>query len=132
MVNADESIARAPLGLVIRRAAVDDAAVIAWHRVAMFRDMGQVPSEELAGKLLHESTRALAVGLADGSYVGWLALAQNDQVVAGAGAHVAPAAVRGGSIPIGSNPLTMIVASTYYSAYLMGVRRLWRSRRVCR
>jgi GNAT superfamily N-acetyltransferase len=55
----------------------------------MFRDMGQVPTDELASKLLSESTSALAVALADGSYVGWLTL-DKDQVVAGAGVHIKP------------------------------------------
>jgi GNAT superfamily N-acetyltransferase len=55
----------------------------------MFRDMGQVPTDELASKLLSESTSALAVALADGSYVGWLTL-DKGQVVAGAGVHIKP------------------------------------------
>ena len=36
----------------------------------MFRDMGQVPTDGLASKLLSESTGALAAALADGSYAG--------------------------------------------------------------
>jgi hypothetical protein len=38
--------------LVIRRATVEDAAIIARHRVAMFTDMGIMPTAALAGRLL--------------------------------------------------------------------------------
>jgi GNAT superfamily N-acetyltransferase len=78
------------LGLTIRCATVGDASAIARHRVEMFRDMGQVPTDELASKLLSESTRALAVALADESYVGWLTHDGKGQVVAGAGVHIKP------------------------------------------
>lgn len=56
----------------------------------MFRDMGQVPTDELAGKLLSESTSALAAALADGSYAGWLTHDAKGQIVAGAGVHIKP------------------------------------------
>jgi GNAT superfamily N-acetyltransferase len=74
----------------IRRCTLADAATVARHRVAMFLEMGEVPSDELANRLLAESTSALAVAMGDGSYVGWFALDEGDQVVAGAGAHVKP------------------------------------------
>jgi GNAT superfamily N-acetyltransferase len=72
----------------IRQATVDDAAIIARHRVAMFREMGQVPTDELATRLLEASTAALGPLLRERSYIGWLAIAENDRVIAGAGAHV--------------------------------------------
>jgi GNAT superfamily N-acetyltransferase len=72
----------------IRQATVNDAAIIARHRVEMFRDMGQVPTDALATALLEASTAALGVLLREGSYVGWLAIADPDRVIAGAGAHV--------------------------------------------
>jgi GNAT superfamily N-acetyltransferase len=78
------------LKYTIRRATIRDAATIAGHRVAMFRDMGQVPTAVLADKLLAESATALAELLRDGSYAGWLAIDANDGVLAGAGAHVKP------------------------------------------
>src|SRR3981081_2537052 len=81
-LNDEDSSTLAPLGLISCRATVSDAAIIARHRVEMFRDMGQVPADELATTLLKESTSALAVWLADGSYVGWLARDAH-QVVAG-------------------------------------------------
>jgi GNAT superfamily N-acetyltransferase len=74
----------------IRRCTIADAATVARHRVAMFLEMGEVPSDELASKLLAESTSALAVALGDGSYVGWFALDGGDQVIAGAGTHIKP------------------------------------------
>ena len=72
----------------IRRATVGDAATIAHHRVAMFRDMGQVPTDALATALLEESTAALAAVLTDGAYAGWLAIAAGGRAVAGAGVDV--------------------------------------------
>ena len=76
------------LKYTIRRATISDAATIAGHRVAMFRDMGQVPTGVLADKLLAESATALAELLRDGSYAGWLAIDAYDGVIAGAGAHI--------------------------------------------
>jgi GNAT superfamily N-acetyltransferase len=84
------AIALDPPGVVIRRATAGDAATIARHRVSMFRDMGQVPTEDLANQLLSESTSALKVALDDGSYVGWLALDGKEEVAAGAGVHIKP------------------------------------------
>jgi len=75
---------------VIRQATVRDAATIAYHRVSMFRDMGQVPTEALAAELLEKSTTALDALLREGSYVGWLAVNHGGRVLAGAGAHIKP------------------------------------------
>jgi len=72
----------------IRRCTLNDAATIARHRVEMFRDMGDVPTEELAQDLLGKSTSALAALLADGSYVGWFAIDPDGGVIAGAGVHI--------------------------------------------
>jgi len=74
----------------IRSCTRDDAATIARHRVEMFREMGNVPTEELARELLDRSTLALAAVLADGTYVGWLAIGDHDKVIAGAGVHIKP------------------------------------------
>ena len=74
----------------IRRCARDDAATIARHRVEMFREMGEVPTEDLAQELLAKSTSALAAPLADGTYVGWFAIAADGTVIAGAGVHIRP------------------------------------------
>jgi GNAT superfamily N-acetyltransferase len=95
----------------IRPANAGDAAVIARHRVAMFRDMGHVPNDELASRLLKESTAALAAFLDDRSYVGYLALDSNQQVIAGAGAHVRPQLPRisGSGTSIVTSPVPILV-----------------------
>lgn len=76
--------------LSIRCADQGDAAVIARHRVEMFRDMGRIPNEVLAQELLEESQIAIAAALGDGSYLGWLAINGDGPVVAGAGVHLKP------------------------------------------
>ena len=99
----------------IRQATVSDAAIIARHRVEMFRDMGQVPTDALATTLLETSTVALDALLREGSYVGWLAIAESDHVIAGAGVHVKSqlprispdgTAVATGSVPLAVNVYT--------------------------
>jgi GNAT superfamily N-acetyltransferase len=74
----------------IRSCTRDDAAIVARHRVEMFRDMGEVPTDDLARELLDKSTSALATALADGTYVGWFAVDAHGKVIAGAGAHIKP------------------------------------------
>jgi GNAT superfamily N-acetyltransferase len=74
----------------IRQATVRDAPVIARHRVGMFRDMGQVPTDVLATTLLETSSVAIDALLRGGSYVGWFAIDESDRVLAGAGAQVLP------------------------------------------
>jgi GNAT superfamily N-acetyltransferase len=74
----------------IRRATTHDATVVARHRVAMFRDMGDLPDEAIAEQLFESSRTALAAFLADGSYAGWLAVTGGGDVLGGAGAHVKP------------------------------------------
>jgi GNAT superfamily N-acetyltransferase len=72
----------------IRRATTNDAAVIAQHRVAMFEDMGEVPTAALSAELLSTSSAALTALFREGSYVGWLAIDAGERVIAGAGAHI--------------------------------------------
>jgi GNAT superfamily N-acetyltransferase len=79
-----------PFRYTIRPAAVSDAAVVAHHRVAMFRDMGQVPTDELGSQLLSASTSALQALLEEGSYIGYLAIGADQQVIGGAGVHIRP------------------------------------------
>jgi GNAT superfamily N-acetyltransferase len=74
----------------IRPCTVDDSATVARHRVEMFREMGEVPTEALAQELLRKSTSALTTNLANGTYVGWFAISDDNAVIAGAGAHVKP------------------------------------------
>lgn len=74
----------------IRRAELADAPCIARHRVNMFTDMGQVPSEQLAADLLSKSTTAIHAALNDGTYRGWLATSADGAVIGGAGVHIKP------------------------------------------
>jgi GNAT superfamily N-acetyltransferase len=89
----------------------DDAAVIARHRVAMFQDMGKVPTPELASRLLSASTSALTALLEERSYVGYLAEGFGRQIVAGAGAHVRPQLPRlsGDGTCIATRPVPLLV-----------------------
>jgi GNAT superfamily N-acetyltransferase len=72
----------------IRPATLTDAGIIAGHRVAMFRDMGEIPTAALAEELLTTSTAALTELLREDAYVGWLAIETDGRVIAGAGAHI--------------------------------------------
>jgi GNAT superfamily N-acetyltransferase len=72
----------------IRQAHAADADVIAGHRVAMFRDMGLIPSETLEEMLRSEAVPSLDELLRNGRYVGWLAIDPHGRVIAGAGVHV--------------------------------------------
>jgi GNAT superfamily N-acetyltransferase len=100
------------IGYTIRLAAASDAAVIAHHRVSMFRDMGEVPSQTLAAELLKASQAELAALLQEGSYVGWLAVGARDEVLAGAGVHIKPTLPRithEGLVATGPLPLAVNV-----------------------
>jgi GNAT superfamily N-acetyltransferase len=113
------------LGLVMARATANEAGIIARHRVEMFRDMGQVPTEELAGVLLEESTAALARGLRDGSYVGWL-VRDAGQVVAGAGVHIKP------QLPRVTHDGARMAASSVPLVVNVYTEPLWRRRGIAR
>jgi GNAT superfamily N-acetyltransferase len=99
-------------GYTIRRSTPGDAAVIAQHRVSMFRDMGEVPTSALATELLEASQAALAVLLREGSYVGWLAVGAHGEVLAGAGVHIKstlPRVTHQGLVAAGPLPLAVNV-----------------------
>ena len=67
----------------VRSADRADAAVVAHHRAAMFRDMGQVEPAEMAA-LESASCEYLTQALEKGEYVGWLVVCAGE-VVAGGG-----------------------------------------------
>ena len=73
----------------MRRATADDIAAIAYHRYAMFRDMGSA-SADLADELQERTRRYLRQAMPSGEYVGWVAApaAEPARVVAGAGAQL--------------------------------------------
>jgi len=95
----------------IRTCTATDAPVIARHRVEMFREMGSVPSDELARALFEHSVSALANELRSGGYFGWFAVDHSDRVIAGAGAHVKPQLPRisGDGKSIALSPVPLIV-----------------------
>jgi GNAT superfamily N-acetyltransferase len=75
----------------VRRATVQDAEVIAWHRARMFQDMGEVSGD--AFETLRAKARArLEEWLERGDYVGWLASPGDkpEIIVAGAGVQLQP------------------------------------------
>jgi len=70
----------------VRLATAADAAVVAHHRVAMFRDMGTLPDDDGAA-LEHSSALYLGPAITAGDYRGWL-VERDGVVVAGAGVIV--------------------------------------------
>jgi GNAT superfamily N-acetyltransferase len=100
-----------PVQPAIRRAMVRDAAVIAQHRVAMFTEMGHVPTAALAGELLSASTRALEYLLQEQAYVGYLAVEPGGRIIAGAGVHIRPQLPRmsGSGTSITTGPIPLLV-----------------------
>ena len=71
----------------IRRAQVEDAPVIAWHRARMFQDMSEV-SEATFNGLLSEARIWTERALATGEYVGWLGVPNGHAEVIAGGAGV--------------------------------------------
>jgi GNAT superfamily N-acetyltransferase len=110
----------------IRRCTQHDAATIARHRVEMFREMGDVPTDDLAQELLEKSTLALAATLADGTYVGWFAVDGGGSVIAGAGVHIKP------SLPRISHDHLRVVDTPVPLAVNVYTETDWRGRGVAR
>jgi ribosomal protein S18 acetylase RimI-like enzyme len=92
-MNAPYEIDAVP-GYTVRRATVADAAVIAHHRVAMFRDMG-VLAEPEAPALHAASGVYLTAALRSAEYLGWVIEVQG-QVLAGGGMLIRPLLPRPG------------------------------------
>jgi GNAT superfamily N-acetyltransferase len=106
-------------GFHIRMATADDAAVIAHHRVSMFRDMG-VLAPEWAPRLDGMTRAFVSDAIPAGEYVGWLAhpADERDRIVAGAGAQVrrvlpfpfrGPGSPPGGGIGVGRQAIVLNV-----------------------
>jgi len=91
----------------IRRATAADAAVVAWHRAAMFRDMGQVAGEDLQA-LLASSRDAMRQALECGDYLGWL-IERAGRVVAGGGVVLRPLLPRPGYLRGGTDAYVLNV-----------------------
>ncbi len=79
----DAEIAK-PSGIAFRRARVEDASTIARHRESMFRDLGYHDEAHLHS-MRHRFLRWIEAKLKSGDYMGWLAVAEDGQAVAGAG-----------------------------------------------
>jgi GNAT superfamily N-acetyltransferase len=71
----------------IRLASPDDAAIVAAHRACLFLDTGRLDAERTAA-LMTQLQPILRPMLASGEYVGWLAVAEEGVVVAGAGVQI--------------------------------------------
>jgi RimJ/RimL family protein N-acetyltransferase len=74
---------------LIRRAAIEDAAIIARHRARMFHDLGEL-ADEAYDDFLTASQEWIERGLTSGEYIGWLAVPkdQPELIVAGAGVQL--------------------------------------------
>jgi GNAT superfamily N-acetyltransferase len=110
----------------IRPAMPADATVIAQHRVGMFRDMGEIPTEALGAQLLAESTTALTAWLSDQSYLGWLAVDDAGDVIAGAGVHIKP------QLPRISRDGARVVTAPLPLAVNVYTEPAWRGRGIAR
>jgi GNAT superfamily N-acetyltransferase len=75
----------------VRLATPEDAAVLARHRVSMFRDMGDLPPEQ-AESLEAAARRVIKEWIAAGTYVSWVAspAARPAEIIAGAGIQIRP------------------------------------------
>ena len=71
-------------GISWRRAFIKDAAKIAKHRRAMFRDMGY-QDEAALDSMMARFLPWLEAKMTSGDYLAWLAVTDTDLVVAGAG-----------------------------------------------
>jgi len=110
----------------IRPATAADAVIIAQHRVGMFRDMGEIPTEALGAELLAESTTSLVVWLRDRSYIGWLAIDEGSVVIAGAGVHIKP------QLPRISHDGARVVTTHLPLAVNVYTEPAWRGRGIAR
>lgn len=75
------------LPITIRLATPDDAATIAGHRTGMFLDLGRFDAER-AATMTDELIPLFRRMVRSGEYVGWLAVAEDGTVAAGAGVQL--------------------------------------------
>ncbi|MEP7065584.1 MAG: GNAT family N-acetyltransferase [Gemmatimonadota bacterium] len=72
-------------GIRVRRAGERDIAMLAHHRIEMFRDMGQL-TEHNERELTRASESFFRVAVDSGEYITWLALGGTpERIIAGAG-----------------------------------------------
>jgi len=85
-----DSVVRRSLEFAVRQAIASDVLLIAHHRAAMFRDMGQLASHQ--EEALQAATASyLRDALETGEYIGWVAEATGtSSVIGGAGVQIRP------------------------------------------
>ncbi len=91
----------------IRPATVDDAPVIARHRAAMFRDMGDASGDDVA-RIESASILYLRQMMSERRFLGWLA-ERHGEVVAGGGLVVSQLLPRPGAVDGGEQALILNV-----------------------
>lgn len=103
LATIDTKIVKAT-GISFRQAGVEDAEAIARHRYAMFRDLGY-HDEAALDSMRKKFLPWVEAKLESGDYLGWLAVIENDLVVAGVGlwlmdwpAHMLVSSPRRGNI----------------------------------
>jgi GNAT superfamily N-acetyltransferase len=83
-----ENLERRPFKFTIRMTGIADADMIAFHRAAMFRDMGILPESDFQD-FQNASANWLRPLVASGTYVGWFVEEQR-RVIAGGGVFLQP------------------------------------------
>lgn len=75
----------------VRRATIHDVAALAHHRVAMYRDMGEI-NESTEAELTSAAVAYFRSAISSGEYVAWVVVttAARNEVVSGAGLLVRP------------------------------------------
>src|SRR5262247_2010987 len=91
----------------IRYATIEDAPVIARHRAAMFRDMGDLSGDDVA-QIENAAFAYIRQMMAERRYLGWLAELQGE-IVAGCGLIISQLLPRPGAIEGGAQALIVNV-----------------------
>jgi len=71
-------------GFTVRRATIDDIAVVIAHRRAMFQEMRSA-SEPVLDEMAARFEPWVRTKIASGEYLGWFAIADDGRIAAGAG-----------------------------------------------
>ena len=104
----------------IRETTSEDLEEILYHRRQMFFDMGN--SDALVDRIVESSRPAIQRYLADGSYRGWFAITEHEQVAAGVGLLITPL-VSGTMSPDNVNRAYLLNVYTYPEFRKRGLAR---------
>jgi GNAT superfamily N-acetyltransferase len=111
--------------VTVRPATEADIPILAYHRAAMFRDMG-VLREQLFDPLVADVVKYLSAAMPTGEYIGWVAVDTAGAIVGGAGLQLRSMLPRpdddGGDIIHGPQAIVLNVYT----------KRAWRRRGVAR